>query len=338
MIQMRDQRQLHILFPHTSLSSFIQTDIDILRSRHAVRLKSCWSIPQIIASLPAVFWSDCVFCWFGSLRFLPIVLLARLLGKKIIIVAGGYDVAKVPEIKYGNMYGTVHKYLGRALFKMAHLVACVSNSNARESVTNAKVAADKTVLLYHGFSESFVTVDAAIDKKEKFVLTVGTADLCTIYRKGLLAIAKASRLLPDISFVIAGPFQETAMDILKKAAGQNVRFVGYLKKEELHELFARAKVYIQPSVHEAFGCSVAEAMLYDCIPIVSNRFALPEVVGDSGFVVDPDDYDDMALTLKRALEMDVRVLPSPKQRILREFPLSRRSKSLLEAVDRCVGS
>lgn len=329
---------MRILFPYISLPSFIQTDIDILRSKHSVRLKSCRSILRIIVSLPAVFWSDCVFCWFGSLRFLPIVLLARLLRKKVIIVSGGYDVATVPEIRYGNMYGTVNRYLGRVLFKMAHLVACVSYSNATESVTNAKVASDKTILIYHGFSESFVTVDVAIDKKEKFVLTVGNADLCTIYRKGLLTVAKVSHLLPDISFVFAGPFQEDAMDILKKAAGQNVKFLGYLKKDELHKLFARAKVYIQPSVHEAFGCSVAEAMLYDCIPIVSNRFALPEVVGDSGFVVDPDDFDDMALTLKRALEMDAGVLPSPKQRILREFPLSRRFTSLLEVVDRCVGS
>jgi len=46
-----------------------------------------------------------------------------------------------------------------------------------------------------------------------------------------------------------------------------------------------SKIYLQLSRHEAFGVSVVEAMKYGCIPIVSNAFALPEVVGNNGYII-----------------------------------------------------
>ena len=35
-------------------------------------------------------------------------------------------------------------------------------------------------------------------------------------------------------------------------------------------------------------------MSYGCIPIVSNAYALPEIVGDNGTIIDEIDYDELA--------------------------------------------
>jgi glycosyltransferase involved in cell wall biosynthesis len=46
---------------------------------------------------------------------------------------------------------------------------------------------------------------------------------------------------------------------------------------------------VTPSFYEGFGLPALEAMACGTVPIVSNRSSLPEVVGDVGLLVDPDD-------------------------------------------------
>jgi glycosyltransferase involved in cell wall biosynthesis len=147
-----------------------------------------------------------------------------------------------------------------------------------------------------------------------------------------MTFVKVAHWLPDVRFVVAGPYDNDALETLKNIAGDNVTFMGYVSKEDLDCLYARAKVYLQPSIHEAFGCSVAEAMLYNCIPVVSNRFALPEVVGDAGIYVEPGDIEGIASALRRALDGDIQLPENPRERILREFPMSKRRALLIEMI------
>jgi alpha-1,3-rhamnosyl/mannosyltransferase len=50
---------------------------------------------------------------------------------------------------------------------------------------------------------------------------------------------------------------------------------------------------VYPSLYEGFGLPPLEAMTSGTPVIVSNRSTLPEVVGDAGILVDPE--DDVAL-------------------------------------------
>lgn len=327
------QRTLRILAPHINSRSFIEKDLDALRERHTVRTADCSSVLRSLRDLGMVFWADCVFCWFGSIRFLPYVLLGRALRKKVVVIAGGYDVARVPEIRYGNMCRFWPRQLGRFLFRCAHLVLPVSRSNLAETQRHARVAADRLCLIYHGFDPAFASDAGLRTPKERLVFTVGTIDKSTVYRKGLITIARLSRRMPDVPFVVAGPYREEALALLKREAGENVQFPGRLSDRQLHDYFARAKVYLQPSLHEAFGCSVAEAMLYDCIPVVSDRYALPEVVGQAGYCVAPTDLDGLADAVRRALAGQTPGDESPRKRVLRAFPWSTRRARLVEAVE-----
>jgi len=50
-----------------------------------------------------------------------------------------------------------------------------------------------------------------------------------------------------------------------------------------------ASIFVYPSLYEGFGLPPAEAMACGIPTIVSNRSSLPEVVGDAGVQIDPDD-------------------------------------------------
>ena len=63
-------------------------------------------------------------------------------------------------------------------------------------------------------------------------------------------------------------------------------FLGFVSEDILKKTFQESKIYLQLSRHEAFGVSVLEAMKYGCVPIVTNAYALPEVVGENGFIIE----------------------------------------------------
>ena len=73
----------------------------------------------------------------------------------------------------------------------------------------------------------------------------------------------------------------------------NVLITGFLQDEDLRVLYSNAAGFIFPSLYEGFGLPVLEAMQCGSPVIASNTSSLPEVVGDSGILVDPFDKTEM---------------------------------------------
>lgn len=265
-------------------SSFINNDYKELQKHFKV--KKC-NIPPIISPktwrtyqsmweiLWKVVWCDTVFSWFASWRAIIPTIFAKMLGKKIVIVAGGYDVVYAPEINYGAFARQPDKKISKFLFKYADIVLPVSGHIQKELLE--KLTPKETKLVYNG-----VITDNFYPKGKKInnlVITVGEINWSNLKRKGIAHFVKAAKYLPDANFVVIGQFKDTAIDYLKRIASPNVSFTGYVDNEDLLRWYQAAKVYAQLSYHEGFGISVAEAMLCNCIPIVSNKGALPEVAG-----------------------------------------------------------
>ena len=114
----------------------------------------------------------------------------------------------------------------------------------------------------------------------------------------------------------------------EREAPPSVEFPGFLPDDALRTLLQSATVYVQPSLHEAFGCAVAEAMLSGCIPVVSDRGSLPEVVGESGRYVRPDDPRELAVAIQSVVEQSPEFVEPPAARIARLFPLGHRRAQL----------
>lgn len=80
-----------------------------------------------------------------------------------------------------------------------------------------------------------------------------------------------------------------------------VTHLGYVTPEERERLFERARVLVLPSLEEGFGLTALEAMSAGVPVVASNRGSLPEVVGNGGTLVEPDDVDELAVALERLL-------------------------------------
>jgi alpha-1,3-rhamnosyl/mannosyltransferase len=82
------------------------------------------------------------------------------------------------------------------------------------------------------------------------------------------------------------------------------KVLGYLEREDLAAITAGAAAMAYPSIYEGFGLPPLESMGCGVPAIASNVSSLPEVVGDTGLLVDPFDVDSIAAGMRRMLEDD----------------------------------
>jgi glycosyltransferase involved in cell wall biosynthesis len=81
-----------------------------------------------------------------------------------------------------------------------------------------------------------------------------------------------------------------------------VRHMGYVDPSARRKLYEGARLLVQPSFEEGFGLPVLEAMTLGVPVIAANRGALPEVLGDAGLVVDPEQPAQLASALERMID------------------------------------
>ncbi|MGB5139856.1 MAG: glycosyltransferase, partial [Candidatus Zixiibacteriota bacterium] len=175
---------MKILIAYPSRSSFVARDINILASRHDVSEHHFYSLSpaNLLRGIRAVAQADLLFLWFASLRALPLVLFARLLGKTVVTVVGGYEAANCPEINYGNARFWRQKKVTRWILFRSRSILTVSASSQQEIINNLGIAAARLTLIHHGFDDY---APAAAVNKAKSVLTVGLLSDVTWTRKGV---------------------------------------------------------------------------------------------------------------------------------------------------------
>lgn len=323
-----------ILFVHNHLTRFVETDLFLLREQFEVaEWRQTSRFFDFGALSRAVRQSDLVFGWFASWHtFLPLKL-ARLYKRRAVLITGGYDTANMREIGYGSQRGGIKRGIARATIKSADALVVNSRFARDEAIRNAGADPERTTVIYHGFEAP--SLPGPI-KKAGMVITVGNVERSNLERKGLTTFTRAAATLPEVPFVLIGKWQDDAVQTLKRMATPNVEFAGQLSLDDLNSYFERAAVYVQASRHEAFGMAVAEAMLYECIPVVTCAGALPEVVGETGIKVDSFEVSAFAQAIAAALLLDKNHGMRARERIMREFPLERRRIAMNDLVWRTL--
>jgi glycosyltransferase involved in cell wall biosynthesis len=320
-----------ILFVHNHLTRFVQIDRDLLSQLYAVT-EHYEADPRRLRPLEmrqAVKAHDLVFCWFASWHSVLPVLLARHLRKPSVVVVGGYDTASVAEAGYGSQRGGIRKFISRTVIRHATRLLAFSEAAGREAVLNAGAHPHRTTVLYLAVGPPPVRQPP---DRQPLVLTVGNVWRENLLRKGLQAFVQAAAYLPELRFVHAGRWCDDSIEELRRLAGPNVEFRGFLPDAELWDLYARTSVYVQASLHEGFGMSVAEAMSAGCIPVVTRAGSLPEVVGETGVYISSPDSRDIARGVRAALDR-CGDAPRASARVQRLFSMPGRRAGLQAVVD-----
>lgn len=324
-----------LLFVYVVLSTFVEEDLRSLRKAYDVTVYHYDTqrnslriiVRQFFWLLFNAWRFNMTYVWFGDYHAFFPVLFAKVWGKRVFVVNGGYDVCRVKKLGYGCFSNPVRGWIAR--FVMRHCTLNLSVSDYVRRKVKVITRRNNSVLLYNGVGISYGKV--VLEDKRDTILTVGLIDGRRRFEvKGVDRFLALAGELPQYRFVVVGMSEEFRREL--GIVPPNVELVGAVGQEELRPYYREARVYCQLSRTDVFGLSVVEGMLYGCVPVVTAVGGLPEVVGDTGFVVPESRLEMLPEVVRRAMKRPWS--DRCRERAERHFLLSVRERKLLDILGR----
>lgn len=189
-----------------------------------------------------------------------------------------------------------------------------SEATKNDLISMLNVPAGKITVHMLGVDEKFrplpqdhlEKVQQALDIPSEYILFVGTFEP----RKNIVGLLESYRdlhqQLPDAPpLLLVGRrgwlFDETIAKLDELGIKEHVLWRDNVSDEQLPAVYNMAYTLVTPSFYEGFGLPALEAMACGTVPIVSNRSSLPEIVGDVGLQIDPDNLDTLTYALHKIL-------------------------------------
>ena len=149
-----------------------------------------------------------------------------------------------------------------------------------------------------------------IDKstRNRYILFVGKRVKYKNFHSAIIAFSKSS--LPKLGFsmiCVGSNFSDTENQLFEKLGVQsNVIALENITNKELNYLYQNAFALVYSSLYEGFGLPPLEAMNCGCPVIASNTSSIPEVVGDAGILINPEDTEAIAAALEVLIDDSIR--------------------------------
>lgn len=338
------------LFFYSVLSTFVKKDIEILSTEFHVKTFDFYTpkksgtpllfIKQKLFLLRHIWSADIMICQFaGYASFLP-ALFGRLFGKPFIIIVGGTDAVSFPSIRYGNFYKGLLGTFTRWSYQLCTHIAPKHKTLMICDYTYEPDDFPKQGIEYFikGLNKPYTEITNGYDPakwyctKEKVKNTFITVSNGWEYpfqyqMKGVDLIVDIAPLFPDCTFTILGvpPHKQLPLK------SPNIKVLPPVKNEELKDVFSNSEFYMQLSMAEGFPNALSEAMLCECIPVGSSVFSIPEIIGDSGFVLEHKSLDELKALLTKALTSNKESLrKKARARIADNYTYEMRKEKLLK--------
>ncbi len=214
-----------------------------------------------------------------------------------------------------------HFYL-RDLCRVQYADAVVTNSKFTKSdlIKYTDIDEDKITVTHLGIDEEFRIKNKEVSSngKEDYILYLGGVE----ENKNILSLIEAfsslkgklftgSRITDTRLVLAGGQFvdedkleTQRSLALIKELGLQDhVERPGYISQEELSQLYAKAKVFVYPSLYEGFGLPPVEAMACGTPVVVSNTTSMPEVCGSAAVYIDPRSVESIAKGIEKVLNL-----------------------------------
>ncbi len=181
-----------------------------------------------------------------------------------------------------------------------HLIA-VSQASADDLLRfYPRTPPAKIHVVPHGVDPEFARVRDR-RRPEKFLLAASTLHPHKNLDGLLHAFADFRRAHPDFRLIVCGlrgfvtgPLHELRGQL---ALGDSVEFTGWIPREQVYDLFARAWAFVYPTRFEGFGLPVLEAQAVGIPMACSNIEPLASLAGGAAVMFDPDDRGAIAAAM-----------------------------------------
>jgi glycosyltransferase involved in cell wall biosynthesis len=230
----------------------------------------------------------------------------RMTGKPLVVTVHGYDILTEPSVNYGIRLDKIFEAIVCNVLNAADIVIAASKATYDEA---SRIVHDhsKVNLIYNGVDTNRFSplIDGSFVRE---ALHIGGTPVIFALRShepkyGLEYLIKAASLvqkeLKDVCFIIGGDGSlrksfETLVDEL--GLTETLIFTGKISQQEAPYYYAMSDIVVVPSLQEAFGLVVSEAMASGKPVIGTDVGGIPDQIidGYTGFLVKPKDPEAIA--------------------------------------------
>jgi len=214
----------------------------------------------------------------------------------------------------------MHQWYQRKIdcLRNADLLLAISGHSRNEAVEMLAIKDKQIINISTAADQFFEKIEVAEDHKreilkkfkiqKQFILYMGGFD----HRKNLKNLIVAYSKLPDVlrekyQLVLAGKvniFHEGRLLYYLRKYGLNDRefiLTNQVSDQDLLYLYNLCELFVFPSLHEGFGLPVLEALSCGAPVIGSNATSIPEVIGCSEALFDPQSVESIYDKMQQVL-------------------------------------
>ena len=234
------------------------------------------------------------------------LLAKKVTGRSLIVTLHGYDILTEPSVKYGARLNPAVDYLIRRVLNNADAIITASTATFNEARKIVNTSS-KIYLIPNGVD--IKRFNLGIDGS-RLKSRLGIDDYKVVFtlrahrpNYGLEFLIRAAPLIikkrRDVVFVIGGdgPLRSFHERLANKLGIRNrIIFTGWIPRKLVPYYYAMSDVVVVPSLQEAFGLVVSEAMACGKPVVGSNVGGIPDQIVDgyNGFLVPPKDPEALA--------------------------------------------
>jgi glycosyltransferase involved in cell wall biosynthesis len=182
----------------------------------------------------------------------------------------------------GNVNPTVYA-IEREGMEMADKIIAVSNFTRQTVIEKYNISPEKIITVYNAVEPIAKKHESNFKKgiNEKLVTFLGRITM----QKGPEYFIEAAHLVlkktDNVRFVMAGSgdkLNEMVERVAQLRMADKFHFTGFLKGDDVNQMFQMTDVFVMPSVSEPFGIVPLEAMQADVPVIISNQSGVSEIL------------------------------------------------------------
>ncbi len=211
---------------------------------------------------------------------------------KSIVLAHDLIPLRYPSISFLTLYHLIYIPL---VLKQSKLILCNSISTANDLHSFYNVPRNKLLPIKLGFNnKKYYPLNK---NRKKFFLIIGRHNPHKNLERVIRAFSFAK--INDYKLIFVGSYDKRyTPKLLEIIDDLNIRHLcewkGWINDEEKLLLLNQCQALIIASLWEGFGLPALEAMACGTPVIASERGALPEVIGDYGYLINPLDIHSIA--------------------------------------------
>ncbi len=207
---------------------------------------------------------------------------------------------KLKELRWYSFIG-MQKQVARHL----PCILTVSDQARQDISQDFQIPRERFRIVPNGIDTARFHPLPGIRREPGRIITTNSADTPLKGLAYLLRAVAAVRRKRPVELIVVGQPKKNGR-ILRMIRnldlGGTVHFTGRISSEAFVQQYARASMAVVSSLYEGFGLPAGEAMACG-VPVVSTTGgALPEVVGDAGLLVPPEDHRALATAITELLD------------------------------------